>query len=347
MSHADTTPPVYLVTGAAGFVGGHLVRHLHARGDRVRAMVRDAAQAAALEPFAEVVLGDVTRPETLGPACEGVTGVYHIAGLFRQEGVPDSAFWDVNVDGVRHVFEAAIAAGAARVIHCSTNGVHSDIKDPPADETADFNPGDLYQVTKLEGEKIADSYFEEGRIGGLVIRPTMIYGPGDDRTLKLFRMISRRRFFYVGPGTALTHWVDVRDLAEAFRLAMQRDDVNGEAFLIGGARYHELKDNVHEIARQLGVPEPWLHLPVAPVMTLALLTEKICKPIGVEPPLFRRRVSFFLKNRAYDIGKAQRMLGYAPRQDFAGEVAEIIADYRQRGLLAAAGEREGRSREAV
>ncbi|WP_341213389.1 NAD-dependent epimerase/dehydratase family protein [uncultured Limimaricola sp.] len=332
--------PIYLVTGAAGFVGGHLVRHLSARGERVRALVRKPEQAAALEKLAEVVIGDVTQPETLGPAFEGVTGVYHVAGLFRQEGVPDQAFWEVNVEGVRHVFEAAIAAGAARIVHCSTNGVHSHIENPPANETAAFKPGDLYQITKLEGEKVAASYFESGRIGGVVIRPTMIYGPGDDRTLKLFRMISRKRFFYVGPGTALTHWVDVRDLAEAFHLAMQRADVNAEAFLIGGARYHCLKDNVREIARQLGVPEPKLHLPVAPVMTMAFLTEKICKPIGVEPPLFRRRVSFFLKNRAYDIGKAQRILGFTPRQDFAGEVAEIIADYRSRNLLSPAGNRQ-------
>ncbi|KAA8610056.1 NAD-dependent epimerase/dehydratase family protein [Salipiger aestuarii] len=324
---------LYLVTGAAGFVGEHLVRHLHSRGVAVRAMVRRTSQAAALEPYAEVVVADITQPDTLPQAMAGVSGIYHVAALFRQAGVPDAAFYDVNVAGVQNVFEAAITAGVPRIVHCSTNGVHSHIKDPPANESAPFNPGDLYQLSKIEGENIAMSYFGSGQIGGVVLRPTMIYGPGDTRTLKLFRMIARKNFFYVGNGLALTHWVDVRDLAEAFLLAMQADTINAEAFLIGGDRYMTLKDTVQEISRQLNVPEPSLHLPTGPVMALAHATEWICKPFGIEPPLFPRRVSFFLKNRAFDISKARTELGFAPKQDFSGEVADIIKDYFERGYL--------------
>lgn len=324
---------LYLVTGAAGFVGEHLVRHLHSKGIAVRAMVRRASQAAALEPYAEVVIADITQPETLPPAMQGISGVYHVAALFRQANVPDKAFHDVNVAGVQNVFEAAITAGVPRIVHCSTNGVHSHVENPPANETAPFNPGDLYQVSKIEGETIAMGFFGSKQIGGVVLRPTMIYGPGDTRTLKLFRMIAQKKFFYVGRGLALTHWIDVRDLAEAFLLAMQADTINAEAFLIGGDRYMTLKDTVQEIARQLKVPEPSLHLPTVPVMALAHVTERICKPFGVEPPLFPRRVSFFLKNRAFDISKARAQLGFAPKQDFSGEVSDIIRDYYDRGYL--------------
>lgn len=326
--------PVYLVTGAVGFVGQNLVDHLRARGHRVRAMVRRPEQAAALEGRAdEIVVADLTRPETLAAAVEGVAGVYHIAALFRQEGVPDRAFYAANVDGVAAIFDAAIAAGVPRLIHCSTNGVHSDVQGRVADETAPFKPGDIYQKTKLEGELIAMRHFEAGHIGGVVIRPTMIYGPGDERTLKLFRMIARGRFFYVGRGEAMTHWLDVRDLARAFELAMKARDVNAEAFLIGGREARTLKEDVRDIAAVLGVREPRLHLPVAPVMTLAHATELVCKPLGIEPPIFRRRVSFFLKDRAYDISKARRVLGYEPRTDFKGEIADIIAHHRRRGDL--------------
>ena len=94
-----------------------------------------------------------------------------------------------------------------------------------------------------------------------------------------------------------------------------------------------LKASADEIARQLGVSPPWLHLPVRPMMLIAHATEIVCKPFGIEPPIFRRRVSFFLKNRAFDISKARRMLGFEPSQDFPGEIADIIADYRARGLL--------------
>lgn len=333
------TEPLYLVTGAAGFVGGHLVRYLHDKGIRVRAMVRKPEQADALRPLVDdVVIGDLQDEDSLRPAVEGVTGVYHIGAIFRQEGLQDQVFHDVNAEGVRRMLDVSIAAGVKRFIHCSTNGVHSDIENPPATETAPFNPGDIYQETKLAGEEIAMSYFKDNRINGVVIRPTMIYGPGDSRTLKLFRMIAKGRFFYVGAGKAFTHWVDVRDLAHSFHLAMQAEEVNGEAFLIGGKTYNTLRDNVKEIAAQLGVPEPKLHLPVAPVMAMAHITQAICKPLGIEPPLFPRRVSFFLKHRAYDCSKARDALGFEPRQDFAGEVRDIIAAYRASGDLPGAGD---------
>jgi nucleoside-diphosphate-sugar epimerase len=297
-------------------------------------MVRREAQAAALRGLAdEVVVADLERPETLRDAVRGVAGIHHVAAVFRQEGLPDATFRAINAHGVRHVFEAAIAAGVPRIVHCSTNGVHSDIDAPPATEEYPFNPGDIYQRTKLEGERIAMEYLRAGRIGGVVLRPTMIYGPGDARTLKLFRMIARGRFFYVGRGEALTHWVDVRDLARAFELAMAAHEVNAEAFLIGGARYMPLRENAREIAAQLGVREPWIRVPVGPMMRLAHATEIVCRPLGVEPPLYRRRVAFFVKHRAYDISKARRMLGYEPAQDFGGEVRDIIAAYRASGDL--------------
>lgn len=329
--------PLYLVTGAAGFVGRHVVDHLVAKGYRVRAMVRRHSQAEALHDVVEdVVIADLEQPETLAPAVAGVAGIFHIAALFRQDAVPDHAFHDINVAGVAHLIDAAVAAGVPRFVHCSTNGVHGHVEVPPANEGAPYAPGDLYQESKLEGERVVMNAFSDGRIEGVVLRPAMIYGPGDARILKLFRMIAKGRFFYVGRGEALTHWLDVRDLAEAFRLGMEARDVSGEAFLIAGDRYRTLKESSTEIARQLGVSEPWLHIPVGPMMALAWLFEVTFKPFGIEPPLFRRRVSFFLKNRAFDISKAQKMLNYQPAKPFEDEVGEIIEAYRQSGDLPAA-----------
>ncbi|MCL6285641.1 NAD-dependent epimerase/dehydratase family protein [Ruegeria sp. 2012CJ41-6] len=328
------TKPLYLVTGAAGFVGRHLVEHLVARGDRVRAMVRKPEQAGDLKGLAEeVVIGDLQKPETLASAVEGVAGIYHIAAVFRVGHLPDEVFHEINAEGVRRMLDAAIAAGVPRFVHCSTNGVHSHIEHPPAAEDYPFSPGDVYQESKLAGELIAMEYFNAGRICGAILRPAMIYGPGDTRMLKLFKMIAKRRFFYIGRGEALVHWLDVRDLAEAFRLAMMAEEVNAEAFLIAGREYMTLAESAREIARQLDVPEPWLRLPVGPMMTLAHATELVCVPLGIDPPLFRRRVAFFLKNRAFNISKAETMLGYAPKQDLAGEIADTIADYRARGDL--------------
>ena len=322
----------YLVTGGAGFVGGHLVRYLLGRGVAVRAMVRDAAEGAPLaRAGADVVVADLTRPDSLPPAVEGVEGVYHIAALFRHQGVPDRAFWDVNVEGTRRILGAAAEAGVPRFVHCSTVGVLGHIENPPADEETPYNPGDNYQVTKMEGEKVALDAFGAGKIAGAVIRPAMIYGPGDTRTLKLFRMIARGVFFYVGKGDAYVHWIDVRDLVEAFRLAMACEERNGEVYIVAGARAVPLREMVGEVARQLGVREPWMHVPVKPMQWAGSLCEALCRPIGVEPPLYRRRVDFYTKSRWFDASKASRELGFGPAQTLSGEIADIIESYREAG----------------
>jgi nucleoside-diphosphate-sugar epimerase len=322
----------YLVTGAAGFVGGHLVKYLRDRDIRVRAMVRRREGSEALEQAGvELVVGDLTNPKSLGPAVESVRGVYHIAALFRQQGVPDSMFTDVNVEGTRRLLEASVAAGVQRFIHCSTVGVLGHIADPPATEETPYNPGDIYQRTKMEGEKIALDAFRSGRIPGVVIRPAMIYGPGDTRTLKLFRMIRRRTFFYVGRGEAHVHWIDVRDLAAAFLLAMRQENRNGEVYIIAGKRSVPLRRMAEEIASQVGVREPWIRLPVRPMQWAGSLCEAFCRPLGIEPPIYRRRVDFYTKSRSFDASKANRELGFEPTQDLAGEIGDIIEGYR--GLL--------------
>lgn len=324
---------LYLVTGANGFVGRYLVDRLTEEGHRVRAMIRDPGKADDLKhKCVEVLVGDMTDPESLARAVQGVRGVYHIAALFRQD-APERLFHEVNAEGVRRLLEVSVAAGVARFVHCSTVGVLGDIQEPPADEKTPYSPGDKYQRSKMEGEKIALSYFQAGKISGVVIRPAMIYGPGDTRTLKLFKMIARRRFFYVGGGEASVHWIDVRDLARSFILAMAKETLNNEVYIIAGKQAVTLKEMVELVARDLHVAPPKLHLPVRPMQWLGSLCEAICNPLKIQPPIFRRRVDFYTKSRSFDASKAERDLGFIPAKTFVEEIRDILQDYKERGWL--------------
>ena len=324
----------YLVTGAAGFVGAAVVRHLVSQGHRVRAMARRLEQLAGqAHPDVEPVAGDLRDRAALDRAMAGVAGVYHIAALFRQANVPDKDYWETNVQGVQNVVDAAVAAGVPRLIHCSTCGVLGHIAVLPADDRTPYNPSDVYQPSKMEGEKIVLAAFRSGRLSGVVIRPAMIYGPGDTRFVKMFRMIARRRFFYVGRGDNLVHFIDVRDLARAFLLAMDHGERNGEIYIIAGERTMPLRDFAAEVARNLQVPPPWIRIPVGPMQALGSLCEAICVPLRLPPPLYRRRVDFYTHDRAYDVRKARAELGFVPAQSFQDEIRDVIADYRRRGWL--------------
>jgi nucleoside-diphosphate-sugar epimerase len=324
-----------LVTGASGFTGSHLARHLGAAGYDVRALVRRSSRLTALEGVpVELAYADLEKADPLDHAVQGVHAVFHIAALYRAENVSRRAFWDVNVEATRRLLEASERAGVRRFVHCSTVGVQGDIRNPPAPEEAPYSPGDRYQESKRDGELLALEWFRSGRVAGSVVRPTGIYGPGDLRFLKLFRMIDRGRFRMLGSGEVLYHLTYVEDLAQGLRLAGEREEALGEVFTIGGEGYLTLNQLVAKIAQALGRPIPQhAHIPVWPVWMAGLACELLCKPFGIEPPLYRRRVDFFTKSRAFDISKAKRLLGYRPQVSLEDGLRRTASWYREEGLL--------------
>jgi dihydroflavonol-4-reductase len=327
-----------LVTGATGFTGGHLAATLAGRGNEVRALVRPSSRdrfrrSAAAEAGATESLGDVTDAEAVARACEGVDVVYHIAATYREAGQPDAAYRAINVDGTEHVLRGAKRGGARRVVHCSTGGVHGHIEHPPANEDAPFNPGDIYQETKLEAEALARDFGRRERLEVVVARPIGIHGPGDMRFLKMFRGLARGRFPMLGSGEAFYHLTYIDDLVEGFRLCGEVPGAAGRTYILGGARYTTLAELVRLIAAELGVKPPRWHWPVWPFWTAGLLCELVCVPLRIEPPLYRRRVDFYTKSRAFDITRARTELGYDPKVSLEEGIHRTAQWYREQNLL--------------
>ncbi len=327
-----------LVTGATGFTGGHLARFLAGCGDEVRALVRPRSRARFdRSPLpaegVTAVDGDLMDAAAVRRAVDGVEVVYHIAATYREAGQPDSAYRAINVEGTRHVLEAARATGTTRLVHCSTGGVHGHIAHPPATESAPFNPGDVYQDTKLAAETLARDFGAATGLDVVVARPIGIYGPGDTRFLRLFRGLARGRFPMIGSGQAFYHLTFIDDLVEGFRLCGTVPAARGRTYILAGPRYTTLEQLVHLVAKELQVAPPRVHLPVWPFWTAGLLCELICVPLRIEPPIYRRRVDFYTKSRAFDTTRARTELGFAPKVDLDAGIKRTADWYRREGWL--------------
>lgn len=324
----------YLVTGAGGFVGGNLVSHLVSQGHKVVGLVRTQSQEEKVRSLgAEPVHGDLLNPDSLKLATSGCDGVFHIAALFRQANQPKNKYFEVNVDGTKNVLDACIKNNVPKFIHCSTVGVHGHIQSPPADENYPFSPGDYYQESKAAGEKLVSDYFKSGKINGSIIRPAMIWGPKDERILKLFKMVATRNFFFVGSGKINLHFVDVRDLAAGFLQAMESSKSSGRTYILSGATPISINQLISVISALLGVPEPRLRVPVLPLQLIGALVEGVCIPLRINPPIYRRRVDFFTKQRWFNSERAKNEIGFSPKQDLVHEALDIIHSYLDIGWL--------------
>lgn len=322
-----------LVTGATGFTGSRLAVALAAQGNQVRAMVRKGSDRSYLEGHGmEFFEGDITDQDAVDRAVSGCEKVYHIAACFRTAGHPDSYYHDVNYSGAQYVLDAAKKHGCERVAHCSTIGVHGSVKDIPSDENAPYAPCDIYQRTKLAGEKLAMERQKAGQPVS-IFRPAGIYGPGDMRLLKLFKTIHSGKFRMIGPGTVNFHMVYIDDLVDGIILCGEKEEALGETFILCGPKYVALSELVELVADAVGVKPPRGHIPLAPVYAAAVLCEAVCIPFRIEPPLHRRRVGFFTKNRSFTYAKAEKALGYVPKFSTADGVKATAEWYFANGHL--------------
>ena len=323
-----------LVTGGKGFLGKHIVSTLTKLGYTVRVFARSHGDKGPGKDFdSNVFWGDIRDQEKVNLAVDGVDKVIHLVSNFRKGGSDKKEAYAINVEGTENVLKACLTYNVKKLVHCSTIGVHGNVREIPADENTAFNPGDLYQKTKLIAEKRVWKFYKETGLPIAVVRPISMFGPGDLRMLKLFRMINKGRFIIIGKGNALFQPAYIDDVVRGFMLCLNNDRSTGEAFIMGGEEYVPLKELFHLIAKELGAKPPKLKIPMFPASLLAILCEKMCAPFNIEPPLHRRRLSFFKNNRAFTIEKAKRILGYLPEISLREGIKKTAGWYKEQGLI--------------
>ncbi len=330
----DAKPQKIAVTGATGFLGSHITDRLLRDGHLVSILARDPDKARRFEGRVErIVVADVNDKAAMARLVQGADSILHLVSNFRTASGPPDSYRQINAEGTINALSAAEKAGVRRFIYCSTIGVHGHVKETPADENSPFNPGDLYQETKVEAEAACHRYMENTGMDVVIVRPCSIYGPGDLRMLKMFRMLAKGTFLMLGPCAENFHAVYIDDLVDGFVKVLKQPGIGGETFIIGGNSYLPLNDYIQTAARAVGATGKLRRFPYWPFYAAAVACETICVPFGIEPPLHRRRVRFFKNNRAFSIDKARRVLGYAPRVDLEEGLRRTVAWYRDQGYL--------------
>ena len=319
-----------LITGAGGFIGSHLVDSQLEHGNDVHAidLHLDLLRHQAAHPHLRTICGDITEKHTLENLTDGMDVVYHLASAHLDVILSDEHYHRVNVGATLSLLEAARQAGVRRFVHCSSVGVIGDVKHPPADETTECHPVNIYERTKLEGERAALDFAHRTGLPVVVVRPAWVYGPRCPRTAKLFRTIAKGRFPIFGGGRNMRHPVYISDAIRGLELCAETPNIDGEVFIIAGEAPVESRELVNMISQELNVRMQKIYLPVFLGKGAGLALELASRLIRRQPPFSRRSMDFFLKHNAYNIAHAQSRLNYQPQVDLRTGIHKTIASMK-------------------
>jgi len=331
MRHSQT-----LLTGATGFVGSAVARALVRAGFSVRVLVRPGSPRVHLGNLdLEFVEGDLRDAESVARAVEGVRTVFHVAADYRLWARDPGEIFAANVDGTRHVMQAALRAGVERVVYTSsvaTLGLRPD--GTAADESSPLSEAQgigAYKRSKIAAERLVEAMIARDGLPAVIVNPSTPVGPRDVKPTPTGRIIVEaacgRIPGFVDTGLNLVH---VDDVADGHLAALERGVV-GERYILGGTNV-TFADMLADIARLVGRKPPRLRIPRAVVMPIAYAAEAMARFTGREPFATVDGVRMAKYRMFFTAAKAERDLDYRPRPYIAG-LEDAIRWFRENGYL--------------
>ncbi len=326
----------YLVTGATGFVGPHLIGKLVSSGHTCRCLVRPTSNTKVLEDIGvELVRGDITKASTLKGIANGMDCIFHMATLGHMNNfrVTEGLFEAVNVQGTINIIEEGLRAGVHKIVHCSTVAAMGICPEVPATEESKCNPHHPYGRSKLRAEQEVLAKVSGKGLPGVIVRFSMVYGPGDWRDmLKLTRMAKKGLFPKVGNRPKLTPLIHVADAVQGLLSAAEKGRP-GQIYFITN-RQSEPFDKIRRIIQEaLRVRRIPLYVPEWAILTMASITEKLYVLLGKAPPVTRKNIESTLADRVFSIEKAQIELGFYPQVDPEIGLRETVLWYKRNGWV--------------
>jgi nucleoside-diphosphate-sugar epimerase len=313
-----------VITGAAGFLGSQLVRGFEARGARVLPLVREVAGRS---PAGAVALESALADPAM---LRGMDVLVHAAAVRHRHGADSTTYRISNVELVERSLRAAAKAGVRRFVFVSSVGVYGFPSRLPVTEDHPYAPRTLYSAAKVEAEMRARRAARELGIELTIVRPTIIYGAGDRNGMldKMAVMIRSSMYRVVGPGDNVLHHTHVDDVVEGVWLAATRPEAASEHFILAGPQTITLAGLSELVARAVGRSLPSRHVPVGLARAVATVVD-VAALRGVafasrEPPINHEKLDVMTLPIYFDITKARRRLGFAPRVTYEEGVMRTL-----------------------
>ena len=318
-----------LVTGASGFLGGHLAETLIGQGEEVFVLVRSSSSTSHLSHLpVRAVIGDLTDPASLLRAMEPVTRIFHCAAC-STDWAPWERFYGANVTGTENLLNAALQAPKLkRFVHVSTTDVYG-YPAVPCDEThPTVDAGLPYNQTKRLGEMaVRDAQTNHG-LPVTILRPATIYGPrGTDFTREIASLLRYRVMATIGGGEACGGFTYVQNVADAMVSASLSSATLGQAYNIADATHATWTDYLRLFATGLGYPEPWIDLSEDSAELLAKFFEGVHRILGLpgRPLLTRHAIKLLGVDQEFPIDKARRDFDFSPAVSLEEGIARSVA----------------------
>ncbi len=323
-----------LVTGASGFIGGHIVQALRAHGFAVRCLVRAASRLDFIQPtVSELARGDVTDAATLEPALEGVDAVVHCAGITQAPSRRE--YFRVNEGGSRNLYLACIRRKQqiARIVHISSlAALGPSTKDRSLTEESPPHPISDYGESKLASQRLAESFMCKLPIG--IVVPPAVYGPGDDGFLIYFKLVQLGFMPLLGREERQVSLIYVKDLADAVVSVLRGEQTAGKTYLVEDGCIHTWASVGEAIGHAMNLKPKCICLPLPLARSLGAIGDFGAKITGKTWLLNSQKVRDFLqKSWTCSSQRLHDELGFHPRYSLEQGVEETLSWYRKQGWL--------------
>jgi 2-alkyl-3-oxoalkanoate reductase len=324
----------YLITGATGFVGGHVAEACARKEQVVSAIVRPTSKTSDLEKLGAILYrGELSDTNLVRQAVVEADVIVHCAAKVGDWG-PIEPYRQVNVEGLRTLLDACKGQALSRFILMSSLGVYSNRHHHGTTEEDPLprRHGDGYSQTKVEAEQLAMHYYKEWGVPVTILRPGFVYGPRDMTVMpRLISALKHNRLRYPGGGEAALNTIFINNLVDAVFLAVEPEKAVGQAYNLTDGEFVSKRRFIGSIADAMELPHPTRTPPLWFAIAVTWCAEKLAKLKGAtKAPLFNfPRLKFIGYSLDFSIQKAMDDLGYRPRVNFEEAIGETMDWYKR------------------